>query len=43
MCALLDYGVDGDGSRLFHIAFASLIISQIAEYGLPILLYRRGV
>jgi hypothetical protein len=28
---------------LFHIAEASLIASQVAEYALPILFYRRGV
>lgn len=43
VCALLDFGVNGDGNRLFHIIFAVLIISQIAEYGLQILFYRRGV
>lgn len=42
LCALLDFGVNGDGNRLFHAIFASLIISQIAEYGLQILFYRRG-
>ena len=32
-----------DGNMLFHIAVASLIASQVAEYALTILFYRRGV
>lgn len=43
LCALLDFGVNGDGNRLFHLVFATMIISQIAEYGLQIFFYRRGV
>ncbi|MFC6198494.1 hypothetical protein [Ponticaulis profundi] len=31
-----------DGNLLFHIIVASLIASQIAEYALTILFYRRG-
>lgn len=42
LCALLDFGVYGDGNRLFHAIFASLIIGQIAEYGFQIFFYRRG-
>ncbi|MEL7033278.1 MAG: hypothetical protein AAGL97_04265 [Pseudomonadota bacterium] len=42
LCALLDFGLNGDGNRLFHTIFAILIISQIAEYGLQIFFYRRG-
>jgi len=43
ICALIDFGLSGDGNRLFHLIFAILIISQIAEYGLQILFYRRGL
>ena len=43
LCALLDFALSGDGNRLFHFVFAALIISQIAEYGLQIFFYRRGV
>ena len=43
ICALIDFGVNGDGNRLFHLVFAIMIVSQIAEYGLQILFYRRGV
>jgi uncharacterized membrane protein len=32
-----------DGNMLFHIAVASLIASQVAEYALTIIFYRRGV
>ena len=31
-----------DGNMLFHIIVVSLIVSQIAEYALTILFYRRG-
>ena len=31
-----------DGNMLFHIAVASLIAGQLAEYALTILFYRRG-
>ena len=40
---LLNYSVSFDGNLLFHIAFASLMLSQIGEYVLQIILYRRGV
>lgn len=40
---LLHYSVSMDGNMLFHIAFASLMLSQIAEYGLQIWFYRKGV
>jgi len=43
LCALLDFGLNGDGNRLFHLIFAIMILSQIAEYGLQIFFYRRGV
>ena len=42
LCALVDFGLNGDGNRLFHLVFATLIVSQIAEYGLQIFFYRRG-
>lgn len=32
-----------DGPALFHAVVASLIVSQIAEYAITIVLYRRGV
>ena len=41
--ALLNFSVDGDGNMLFHLVFASLMVSQIAEYVFQIVLYRRGV
>lgn len=40
---LFHYWAHSDGNMLFHIAFASLMVSQIAEYILQIFLYRRGV
>lgn len=40
---LLHYSVSMDGNMLFHTIFASLMLSQIAEYGLQIWYYRRGV
>ncbi|MEM9180841.1 MAG: hypothetical protein AAGA89_14095 [Pseudomonadota bacterium] len=43
LCALIDFGLNGDGNRLFHLVFATLIVSQIAEYGLQIFFYRRGI
>ena len=43
LCALVDYGLNGDGNRLFHAIFATLILGQIAEYGIQIFFYRRGV
>ena len=39
---LLHYAVNMNGNVLFHIAFASLMLSQIAEYGLQIWYYRKG-
>ena len=39
---LIDFAVFQNGNRFFHIAFAALIISQILEYGLTVLFYRRG-
>lgn len=41
--ALLNYAVFQDGHMLFHAAFGSLMASQIAEYLIQIVLYRRGV
>ncbi|MBY9066485.1 hypothetical protein K1X12_06220 [Hyphomonas sp. WL0036] len=41
--ALLNFSVDGDGNMLFHLVFAGLMVSQIAEYVFQIILYRRGV
>lgn len=43
ICVLVDFALNRDGNRLFHLAFASLIVSQIAEHVLQILFYRRGV
>lgn len=40
--ALLAYLVLRDGDLLFHMIFASMILSQMFEYGLVILSYRRG-
>lgn len=40
---LLHYSVTLDGNLMFHILFGSLMASQIAEYVLQIMLYRRGV
>jgi len=40
---LWSYYFQRDGNLLFHIAVASLIASQVAEYALTILFYRRGV
>ena len=37
------YLARGDGNMLFHLAMASLIIAQIAEYALQILLVRRSI
>lgn len=43
LCALGDFALSGSGNRLFHLAFASLVISQVAEHIMQILFYRRGV
>ncbi|MAI90118.1 hypothetical protein [Ponticaulis sp.] len=40
---LWHYVLQQDGDLLFHIIVGSLIASQIAEYVLTILFYRRGV
>lgn len=40
--ALWHYSVTMDGNLLFHLAFLSLMASQIAEYVFQIVLYRRG-
>ena len=37
------YLARGDGNMLFHLAMASLIVAQIAEYTIQILLVRRSV
>jgi hypothetical protein len=37
------YIVLHDGDLLFYSAFGSLLLSQVAEYGVQILLYRRSV
>jgi len=39
---LFHFWVQRDGNMLFHIAFASLMLSQISEYLFQIILYRRG-
>lgn len=41
--AMLHYMWRGDGNLMFHIAFGSLMVSQIAEYALQIWLLRRGI
>ncbi len=43
LLSLLDFGLNGNGNRLFHLAFASLIVSQVGEYVFRIWFYRRGV
>ncbi len=43
MLGLLYYPLNMDGNMLYHIGFASLMLSQIAEYGLQIWFYRRGM
>ncbi len=43
LLTLADFALGGDGNRLFHLAFASLIISQVGEYAFRIWFYRRGV
>ena len=43
LLALGHYLVAHNGNALFHGVFASLLISQMAEYGLRILFYRRAV
>ena len=39
---LFHFAVNENGNLMFHIIFGSLLLSQIAEYGLQIFLYRRG-
>lgn len=39
---VLHFGVSGNGNLLAQICFGSLMLSQIAEYGLQIWFYRRG-
>jgi hypothetical protein len=39
---LFHFLVNNDGRALFHLVFASLIVAQIAEYGIQIVLFRRG-
>lgn len=43
IAGLFNYSFTRDGNLLFHIAFASLMLSQIGEYVLQVVLYRRGV
>ena len=43
VAGLLHYWVNMDGNMLFHICFASLMLSQLFEYVVQIALYRRGV
>ena len=40
---LVDFDVYGDGNRLFHLIFSSLVVSQVVEYAAQIFFYRRGV
>ena len=42
LMGLIDFAVFHNGNRMFHIAFFALIVSQIIEYGLTVLSYRRG-
>lgn len=41
--ALWQYFIQRDGDLMFHIIVVSLILSQLAEYILTIVYYRRGV
>jgi hypothetical protein len=43
LAGIFNYSVLHDGNLLFHIVFASLMLSQIGEYVFQIILYRRGV
>lgn len=40
---ILQYLLFGDGDVLFHFVLGSLTLAAIAEYGLQIYFYRRGV
>jgi hypothetical protein len=40
--SLLHFLEHGDGTRLFHMTMASLIVAQVAEYGFQIAFFRRG-
>lgn len=40
---LLHFWTQRDGNFLFHVCFASLMLSQIAEYGFQIWFLRRGI
>lgn len=41
--ALWRFLIMNDGAELFHLAFLSLIVSQLSEYLIAIVLFRRGV
>lgn len=41
--SLLAYLLVRSGDLLFHMIFLSMVVSQLLEYGLTILAYRRGV
>ena len=43
VAGLWHYSWLNDGNLLFHIVFGALMLSQIAEYGFQIFLFRRGV
>jgi hypothetical protein len=43
MLAMGHFLARGDGAALFHLVAVSLIVSQLAEYGIAIVLFRRGV
>lgn len=43
LCALFSFALNGDGNLLFHSIIGALTLSQLAEYALTILYYRRGV
>ena len=42
IAAMLHFTVNQNGNMIFHIVFASLMVSQICEYALQIWYYRRG-
>lgn len=43
MAGLWHFAWQGDGNLLFHIAFGSLMLSQISEYLFQIAFYRQGI
>lgn len=43
LLTLGDFALNQNGNRLFHLVFASLIVSQVSEYVFRIWFYRKGV